>query len=103
MLYLRKLIYRILETSAGKRRGISLLFNLVLITIITLNAVAIVLHTVPEYNKRYAQLFIDFELFSVIFFSVEYLLRVWVCVENDKYQHPVFGRFTVRGLYFGHY
>ena len=92
MLYLRRLIYRVLETSAGKRRGISLVFNLVLITIITLNALAIVLHTVPEYNQQYAQLFIDFELFSVIFFSVEYLLRVWVCVENDKYQHPVFGR-----------
>lgn len=92
MLHLRKLLYRVLETSAGKRRGISLVFNLVLITIITLNAIAIVLHTVPEYNQRYAQLFIDFELFSVLFFSIEYLLRVWVCVENEKYHHPVSGR-----------
>ena len=92
MLHLRRLLYRVLETSTGKRRGISLVFNLVLITIITLNAVAIMLHTVPEYNQSYAQLFIDFELFSVIFFSVEYLLRVWVCVESDKYRHPIFGR-----------
>ncbi len=92
MLLLRKSLYRILETSSGKRRGVSLLFNLVLVTIITLNAIAIVLHTVPDYDRRFAKLFYDFELFSVVFFSIEYVLRVWVCVENEKYQHPVWGR-----------
>lgn len=92
MLHLRKSLYRILETSAGKRRGMSLAFNLVLITIITLNAIAIVLHTVPEYNQRFARLFTDFELFSVGFFTIEYLLRVWVSVENEKYHHWFWGR-----------
>ena len=92
MLHLRKSLYRILFTSAGKRRGMSLLFNLVLISIIILNAIAIILHTVPEYNRRFANLFQDFEIFSVVFFSIEYVLRVWVCVENDKYQHSVWGR-----------
>ncbi|WP_338872284.1 ion transporter [Spirosoma sp. SC4-14] len=92
MLQLRKSLYRILEISAGKRRGISFIFNLVLISIITLNAIAIVLHTVPEYNQRFARLFYDFELFSVIFFTIEYILRLWVCVENDKYRHWFWGR-----------
>ena len=92
MLHLRKSLYRIFETSAGKRRGLSLIFNLILITIITLNAIAIVLHTVPEYNQRFSRLFIDFEFFSVVFFSVEYVLRVWACVENEKYQHWFWGR-----------
>ena len=89
---LRRTLYRILETSAGDRRGVSLVFNIVLITIITLNAIAIVLHTVPAYNRRYSQLFAWFELFSVLFFTVEYLLRVWVCVENERYRHPFRGR-----------
>lgn len=57
-----------------------------------MNAVAIVLHTVPAYNQRYERLFYYFELFSVIFFSVEYLLRLWVCVENERYRHPIWGR-----------
>ena len=92
MLHLRKSLYRILETSLGKRRGISLLFNLLLITVITLNAIAIVLHTVPQYSRQFSRLFQDFELFSVVFFSIEYILRVWVCVENEKYHHPVWGR-----------
>jgi voltage-gated potassium channel len=81
-----------LEISLGKRRGLSLIFNLALVTIITLNAAAIVLHTVPAYNRKYAQLFYDFELFSVTFFTIEYLLRIWVCVENERYRHPIKGR-----------
>jgi len=89
---IRRNFYRILETSSGQRRGISLVFNIALITIITLNAIAIVLHTVPEYNRRFERLFYDFEVFSVIFFTIEYLLRVWVCVENDKYRHWFWGR-----------
>ncbi len=92
MLHLRKSLYRLLETSAGRRRGLSLVFNLVLITIITLNTIAIILHTVPEYNRRFEKLFYDFELFSVGFFTIEYLLRVWVSVENEKYHHWFWGR-----------
>lgn len=88
----RHTLYRILETSAGRRRGLSLIFNLVLISIITLNAAAIILHTVPAYNHKYEKLFYDFELFSVVFFTVEYILRIWVCVESEKYRHPVKGR-----------
>lgn len=92
MLHLRKTLYSIFETSAGKRRGVSLVFNLLLITIITLNAIAIVLHTVPEYNRRFAQVFSDFEFFSVVFFTIEYVLRIWSCVENKKYHHWFWGR-----------
>ena len=89
---LRRNLYRILETSAGQRRGISLGFNLLLISIITLNAIAIILHTVPEYSQQYDRLFAQFEVFSVLFFTIEYLLRIWVCVENDKYRHWFWGR-----------
>ena len=88
----RLILYRILETSTGRRRGISLVFNVILVTIITLNAIAIILNTVPDYNRQYAQLFTDFELFSVGFFTVEYLLRIWVCVEDDRYRHWFWGR-----------
>jgi voltage-gated potassium channel len=31
-------------------------------------------------------------LFSVLFFTVEYGLRVWVCVETDRYRHWFWGR-----------
>jgi len=32
------------------------------------------------------------ELFSIAVFSVEYLLRTWICVENQRYRRPVAGR-----------
>ena len=89
---LRRTVYRVLETSTGKKRGLSLVFNLTLIIIITLNAFAIILNTVPSLKLRYDHLFVDFEIFSVIFFTIEYFVRIWICVENEKYRHPVFGR-----------
>ena len=89
---LRRNLYRILETSSGKKRGVSLVFNLVLFILITLNAVAIILHTVPSLKLRYDRFFVQFELFSVVFFTIEYVVRVWICVENEKYRHPVYGR-----------
>lgn len=89
---LRRYLYFVMEAPGGKRRGMSLYFNVFLVTIITLNSIAIILHTVPELNRKYNQLFYDFELFSVAFFTVEYLLRLWVCVENEHYHHPFWGR-----------
>ncbi len=89
---LRRTVYRVLETSTGKKRGMSLVFNLTLIIVITLNAVAIILNTVPSLKLRYDHVFVDFEIFSVFFFTIEYFVRIWICVENEKYRHPVFGR-----------
>lgn len=89
---LRRTIYRIMETSVGQRRGVSLWFNAILMSIITLNTIAIVLHTVESYNARYERLFHNFEVFSVMFFTIEYILRIWIAVENEKYRHPVWGR-----------
>ncbi|MGA0560074.1 ion transporter [Larkinella sp. VNQ87] len=89
---IRRNLYRILETSSGRKRGISLVFNLFLFILIALNALAIILHTVPSLHQKYHRFFVEFEIVSVILFTIEYLLRVWVCVENEKYHHPVFGR-----------
>lgn len=89
---LRRKTYLILEISRGRALGINRVFNLVLISIITLNAISIVLHTVPAINAKYEWIFVDFEFFSVMFFTVEYLLRIWCCVENHEYEHPFWGR-----------
>ncbi|MCY7351560.1 MAG: ion transporter [Cytophagaceae bacterium] len=89
---LRRIFYQVLETSGGRRSGLSRAFNLLLVSIIALNALAIVLHTVKPIDARFPRLFVDFELFSVIFFTIEYGLRLWVCVENERYRHPVWGR-----------
>lgn len=89
---LRHAFYQVLETAGGRRSGPARAFNLLLIAVIALNALAIMLHTVPTVNARFPRLFIDFEYFSAIFFTIEYLLRLWVCVEDERFRHPVWGR-----------
>ncbi len=81
-----------LETTTGQRQGIGWGVNLFLVGIIALNAIAIVLHTVPELSQTYDYQFAALELFSSLFFTVEYGLRLWVCVEDTRYRHPVWGR-----------
>ena len=91
---LRKQVYHTLEFSTVRRRGLSLYINLGLVLIIVLNSVAIVLHTIPEvrHSRFYDAVFQDFEIFSVIIFTVEYFLRIWSCVENPRFSGGWKGR-----------
>ncbi len=72
--------------------GISFLVNISLSILIFMNTVAIILHTIPSLNARFDRLFLDFEVFSVIVFSIEYILRVWSIVEQPGFSHPFWGR-----------
>jgi voltage-gated potassium channel len=90
---LRKQIHDTLEISLRRKSGISFYVNVFLTVVIFLNTIAIILHTVPSIRRNFDQFFLDFEVFSVIVFSIEYFLRLWTCVENDKYKHPISGRF----------
>ncbi|MCH8327192.1 MAG: ion transporter [Candidatus Marinimicrobia bacterium] len=50
------------------------------------------LATVPSMALAYGRFFKLFELFSITIFSVEYLLRVWTCTENERYSGSIMGR-----------
>ncbi|MFZ2905725.1 MAG: ion transporter [Cyclobacteriaceae bacterium] len=68
------------------------IFEIVLVIIITLNILLILLESIPEVYSEYRVPFDRFEFFSVIFFTVEYLARIYSIVEKKKYEHPVKGR-----------
>lgn len=53
-----------------------------LITLIMINVVAIVLESVPELTAQYHHHFLLLEVTSVGIFAIEYLLRLWSCVEQ---------------------
>ncbi len=91
---LRQRVYNTLEFSAIGRRGLSLYINIALVSIIFINSVAIIMHTVPEirHHRIYESIFTDFEIFSVIIFTIEYFLRIWSCVENPRYENGWKGR-----------
>ena len=88
----RKNLYKILEVTRGRKSRASIIFNTVLLTTISLNTFAIILHSVKSLRHDFDTFFSDFEYFSVVFFTIEYFARLWVCVENEKYKHPVWGR-----------
>lgn len=88
---LRKRLYLTLQP---RHRGniFERIFEIVLVGIIILNILVIVLDSVEHIRSRYAALFYDFEMFSLVFFTIEYFARLYSIVENPKYAHPVRGR-----------
>lgn len=68
-----------------------------IILLIILNVFAVMLETVPSIYEPNQQFFDNFDLISVVIFTVEYILRVWSSNEDKKYRHPVFGRLRYMG------
>ncbi|MET3981778.1 voltage-gated potassium channel [Mucilaginibacter sp. UYP25] len=66
--------------------------NGIIVSLILLNLIAVCLETVESLYHVYRSWFNNFELFSIIIFTVEYLLRVWSCTSIKKYRHPIKGR-----------
>jgi voltage-gated potassium channel len=55
--------------------------NIFLVTLILLNVAAFAAETVPEIGQRFGSAFELFNLVSVAIFTIEYVLRLWSCVE----------------------
>lgn len=70
------------------------LVNLILIILISLNIIAIILESEPELHVAYHNAFWSFEVFSVIAFTFEYLIRVWSSIDLQEVHDssPVIGR-----------
>ena len=89
--HFRRRIYYILEQPGGSRTGI--LVHAAILLLIVANVIAVIFESVEEIGAAYAIFFHDFELISILAFSVEYIVRAWVAVENGRYRKPVAGRF----------
>ncbi len=66
--------------------------NAFIILLILLNVIAVMLETIPSIYLPNKAFFYYFDIISVAIFSIEYILRVWSCVHEEKYSHPVYGR-----------
>lgn len=88
---LRHRIYEILEGTREDDTTSRVVQGLI-IALIVINVVAVVLGTVPALYDEYARYFEFIEIASIIVFSIEYVLRVWVALENEDYNRPVLGR-----------
>ncbi|MCX8020720.1 MAG: ion transporter [Chitinophagaceae bacterium] len=70
------------------------IINIFIITLIILNVIAVMLETVPSlHDDPEEQLFFYyFDWFSVIIFTIEYILRVWSSNHEEKYKGSIRGR-----------
>jgi voltage-gated potassium channel len=74
---LRHRLHEILEhgsvgTPAGR------IVNAAFVTLILVNVTAVVLESVPDLARRYGTLFFAIEIVSLVVFTLEYLLRLWI-------------------------
>lgn len=88
---IRKKIYQVLEPTVYS--GLSdKVFEYFIMTLVVLNVLAVALETDSWFCSQFEKELYVFEVFSVGIFTVEYLLRIWACVEDERFKRPVLGR-----------
>ena len=80
----RRRLYEILEHGTIGDRT-SLIVGRLIVALIVINLVSVTLESVPAYHARYGPLFTAVEWLSLIVFSIEYALRVWVAAEHTPH------------------
>ena len=86
-----KRIHEIIDfTNPADRAGRTV--ALIISVVIVLSILATVLETSGPLYDRWRTSFRDFEFFAIMIFSIEYIVRIWVCTADEKFRHPVFGR-----------
>lgn len=87
---MKRRIHNILTVSK-KSGDLSWYFDVFIITLIILNVIAIVLESIEPLRQHFQKQFDYFEIFSVIVFTVEYILRIWTANLIPEYKRPITG------------
>jgi voltage-gated potassium channel len=88
----RSFLHQLLDYHDGGQTPAERVLDGILLTLVSLNATAVVLDSVKVLDQQYHALFVGVELVSLYVFTLEYLARVWSCVEDPRYQQPWQGR-----------
>lgn len=89
---MRRSLYLILQTARDGDR-LSKAVDIFLVSLITLSITAVILESIPGFERRFFDSFYWLEVLTVSVFTVEYVLRVWTSVEDPK-----FGRRGIGGI-----
>lgn len=88
---IKRKLFNILESNP-EGGFIGKLFGIFIVALIFLNVTATILETVDSIYRDIPGIFENFETFSVIIFTIEYILRLWCCTFTPKYQKSIKGR-----------
>jgi voltage-gated potassium channel len=84
-LRIRRLVYHMLG-GEGHTDGRVKAIDIALICLITLNVAAVMLESITWLSVAHGPYFQAFDTISVAIFTVEYLARIWTCVEDQQFQ-----------------
>ncbi len=87
----KKHIFEVLELSLADNK-VDKAVDTFIILLILLNVLAVIMQTVDGLAE-YAQVFRYFEIFSIVLFTIEYLLRLWSSTAEEKFKGIIKGRF----------
>ena len=93
---LRHRLYEILEHGPVAGRAGRLVAWLIMLLIVV-NLAAVALESVRSIKERYDALFTAIEMVSLVAFTIEYVLRIWVAGEQGLHGHG--GEWTARWRY----
>jgi len=91
---IKNTVFSILEKdpkSSGFRWA-SLIVNYFIVVLVFLNIIAVIIQTEKSIAQEYDTFFSLLEIVSVFFFTIEYILRVWVSNLHRTYNRKVIGR-----------
>lgn len=74
---LKQKIYHLVEKGSHGSK-VNLIFDYSIMALIVLNVIALILDTIPVIKETMGQFFWIFEVCSVIIFSIEYIMRIYV-------------------------
>lgn len=84
---LRHRLFLILEFQSHKDKKTAWVFSWVLTLMVLCSVLAVILESVPAIEVQYGQSLAMFDTVSIVFFSVEYLLRIWTASERSSSAH----------------
>lgn len=73
------------DTKGGK------LFDVILLWVILLSAMAVMLESIPELGLKYDEIFLTIEWIVTIVFTIEYITRIWISSKPLKYIFSFWG------------
>lgn len=84
-------IYYLVSVSQ-KPGAASWYFDIFIIVLIVLNVIALLLESISPLQLKFGREFYLFEIFSVVVFTLEYILRFWTITLRPGFQNPLKGR-----------
>ncbi|MGK7877414.1 MAG: ion transporter [Xenococcaceae cyanobacterium] len=88
---LKQRIFTILEESNPDDLT-SRLDDIFFCILIPIDVGAFILQTSETLSAQYGYLFEAIGIFAVTVFTIEYVLRLWICTVDPRFEHPLWGR-----------